>query len=100
MAINWNASKEDRATIRAIAERAAELAKTAGFTYSRQSAELDLIAVHLNGCRLDLAGLLAADEGNFGHDILGIRQHLDRSTGKLAEFFDPRYSASVGGNAA
>ena len=36
--------------------------------------------------------LAAADEFNFLHDVLGIIQHLDRSTGKLTDHFSPRYS--------
>lgn len=36
---------------------------------------------------------LDADRFNFAHDVGGIRYHLDRNTGELADCFRPRYSA-------
>ncbi len=53
---------------------------------------MDIEAVHSNGCPLDLQGLLDADDFNFDHDIFGIINHIDRSTGKLDGHFVPRYS--------
>ena len=52
--------------------------------------EMDVTAVHCNGCPLDLEKLLAFDAFNFAHDINGIRRHLNRQTGKLEDFFLPR----------
>jgi len=51
---------------------------------------MDITAVHLNDCRLDLPKLLAADDFNFYHDIFGIAQYIDRTTGKLKDCFLPR----------
>lgn len=51
---------------------------------------MDLAATHANGCKLDLDKLLAFDNFNFAHDVFGIREHLDRKTGKLKDFFLPR----------
>ncbi|NHO33307.1 hypothetical protein GOB85_12520 [Acetobacter sp. LMG 1636] len=54
--------------------------------------EMDLIATHSNGCPLDLERLYEADDFNLLHDVIGIRRHLDRSTGKLTDHFLPRFS--------
>jgi hypothetical protein len=62
--------------------------------YNRMDCEMDIAATHCNGCRLNLAALLVADPGNFMHDILGIRAHIDRKTGKLTDHFLPRFAES------
>lgn len=41
---------------------------------------------------IDLAKLLEADDLNFAHDVIGIQTHMNRSTGKLEDFFVPRYA--------
>ena len=41
---------------------------------------------------MDLQRLMLADDGNFGHDVFGIRQHLNRSTKKLENGFVPRFA--------
>ncbi len=41
---------------------------------------------------LDLRKLLDAPEPHFAHDVFGIRRYLDRTTGKLRGFFNPRCS--------
>lgn len=53
---------------------------------------MDLTACHAhpNGCRLDLTGLLEADQGDFNHDVFGIHRFLDRETGELTHQFVPR----------
>lgn len=53
---------------------------------------MDLTAAHCNGCRLRLAELLAADDANLGHDVFGIRRHINRSTGKVGDGFLPRFA--------
>lgn len=63
--------------------------------WTRMDMHMDLSAVHANGNPLRLDDLLAADDFNFAHDILGIRRNLDRETGKLENFFSPRFSARV-----
>ena len=55
--------------------------------------EMDICATHANGCPLKLAELLAAEDFDFSHDMLGIRRHLNRETGKLEDCFLPRYAA-------
>jgi len=61
--------------------------------WTRMDMHMDLAAVHANGNPLRFEALLAADDFNFAHDILGIRRNLDRDTGKLENEFSPRFSA-------
>jgi len=53
---------------------------------------MDMAAVHKNCTEIDFVELLAAEDGDFTHDILGIQQHINRSTGKLEDDFLPRYA--------
>jgi hypothetical protein len=63
----------------------------------RLSLMMDLEACHCNGCPLDLVSLLeAARDVDLVHDVAGIRRHLNRETGKLEEFFRPRYASEKG----
>lgn len=79
-------------TIRRIARRAIDSIQA--LKLSRVSVldiRMDITACHANGCPLDLERLLAADDFNFAHDIIGIRRFLDRDTGKLSDMFSPRF---------
>jgi hypothetical protein len=51
---------------------------------------MDLTACHANGCPMDWEKLLAADDFTFVHDLVGIANHIDRETGKIAQGFLPR----------
>lgn len=88
--ISFNASREEHGFIEAIAKRAVKTARAWKVNYSRKNAEMDLTACHANGCPLDLAKLLAADDFTFSHDVFGIRRCLDRTTGRLVGLFLPR----------
>ena len=90
--VNFNATQEETNLIVKIAERAATMCEEAGVKYDGLTINMDLTAVHCNGCRLNLDGLLHADEFDFVHDILGIRRHLHRGTGLLEGCFMPRYA--------
>lgn len=46
--------------------------------------ESDLIA--------KIAELLPADDFNFAHDVAGIRRRINRTTGKLENYFLPRFA--------
>ena len=59
---------------------------------TRQDLMMDIEAVHCNGCPLRLEELLKADAFNFAHDVLGIRRHINRDTGKLGSHFLPRFA--------
>ena len=85
-AINWKVSKEDWQIIHKITARAFSIWKL-----DRVTLEMDLIATHLNGTPLRLKEFLEADNFNFGHDVFGIQEHIDRNTGKLTRCFLPRF---------
>jgi hypothetical protein len=84
-------SKDDIRTISKIAQRAVTLAAAHGVDYAQIDAMIDIEAAHTEH-PLRLAELLAADVGNFSHDVFGIRRHLNRETRKLEDCFLPRFS--------
>jgi len=53
---------------------------------------MDLTLVQNSNTPLQLRELLHTTDDNFSHDISGIINHLDRSTGELRGFFVPRYA--------
>ena len=75
----------------AITTRAVALAKKAGYEMDYQTMEMDISACHISN-PLRLADLLAGDDSNFGHDVLGIRKYINRETGELTDCFSPRFS--------
>lgn len=86
----------DRALVEQCVERYVALRSAQGITTKRGQRldfAMDLIATHANGNPMDFGKLLAADDFNFLHDILGIAEHLDRHSGKLLHCFSPRCSA-------
>lgn len=99
-AVSFTVSPEDAALISQIVDRVEEVAMADGHTLDRRSTEMDLTAVHANGCPLDLAKLAGADNFNLVHDVFGIARNLDRRTGRLRNFFDPRCSLPVEAEAA
>lgn len=89
--ISWNVSSEDSALIEKIVYRAANI-----WGYDPQEIDImdlamDITAVHANGNSLKLNELLAADQFNFLHDVYGITSNIDRDTGKLSNYFRPRF---------
>jgi len=84
-------TSEDRYLIQDIAERANEIGLISRRSYSMLTCIMDLTAVH-ESQPLRLADLLAADQFNFVHDVAGIARHMNRNTGKLENFFSPRFS--------
>lgn len=84
--IKWGATKADTKLIKEIVKRAIAHDPT----YPKMDCWMDIEATHLNGCKLDLKKLLAFDDFNFWHDIAGISNHIDRTTGKLTRCFLPR----------
>ncbi len=69
--------------------RAAVLEKKC--TYGQLDLRMDLLATHVEN-PLDFQRLAEADDFNFWHDIYGIRNHLNRNTGKLRSGFLPRFT--------
>lgn len=50
---------------------------------------MDLEHAHMS-CPMDLQKFLDFSPGNFAHDMLGIRRHINRQTGELEGCFVPR----------
>lgn len=90
--INLQAKPEDLERIIKIVVRAAGLVSFGQYGCERLTASMDLTACHVNACELDLEGLLAAEDGDLIHDVIGIIVHLDRRTGQLTNSFVPRYA--------
>lgn len=89
----FTSTKEEMTMIRKIASKAQKLYKKHhGETLDLMSLEMDLDATNSNGCPMDFAKLLAADNFNLMHDVIGIANHIDRSTGELKNCFLPRCS--------
>lgn len=59
--------------------------------YDAQCVVMDLGAVHAH-TPLRLQDLADADDFNFGHDMSGIANLIDRRTGKLTRSFVPRFA--------
>lgn len=76
--------------IHKIANRAVAMAAELDVRYDKLTACMDLAGCHLNGCTLDLNKLLAAPDADFGHDVFGIRRHINRETAALEDCFLPR----------
>lgn len=85
--ISFDVTASDYLLIRRISERAVQ-----ELNVNRLGTLMDVVATHANGNPLRLADLLAANAASFAHDIYGIARHLNRDTGKLMDFFEPRHS--------
>lgn len=90
--IKWSTDKDEIELEDKIAYRAVAMAAKLGIALIHIDVVMDIDGCHSNGCPLKLAELLSADDSNFAHDILGIRAHIDRKTGKLTDCFLPRYA--------
>lgn len=90
--IDWSkVSAADHALILLIADRAKRVIPSA-LSFDKMSLVMDLSAAHLD-VGLRLQELAHADDFNFNHDIAGIVRHMNRETGKLENFFLPRFAA-------
>jgi hypothetical protein len=88
--INWNKiTHEDMSMARQAAKRAIKEFPE----WSFMDVEMDIQACHVSGCSLNLGRLLDFDDFNFFHDIVGIRNNLNRENGKLENCFLPRCAA-------
>lgn len=90
MIVKFDVTERQAELVQKCVERAMRAAKRAGFEYDALDATMDLKACHANGCKLDFKKLFDASHADFGHDVFGIRRHLDRTTGKLGGNFLPR----------
>lgn len=92
--INWHCSIQEHELITKVVFRAVDIAAGQGFNLPAFSCTMDLTAFHLNGCPLDLDSLAKAKPCDLIHDVAGIREHINRETGKLEDCFLPRYAKS------
>jgi len=88
--INFDTTKEEDVVILKIVKRAFKEPTLEILGEERQNLFMDLTATHCNGTPLDFEKLLGFDEFNFAHDIYGIIDSINRTTGKLENCFLPR----------
>lgn len=94
--VSFDTTPEEDDYIIQILDRAQEL----GFIDDADDwceSQMDLEATNANGCPMDFKRWLEADDFNFKHDFYGIYNHLNRRTGKLMDFFLPRFAKNQGG---
>lgn len=84
-------SKDDTDLIAEIAGKAAKLYADIGHDFDMMSMVMDLEVVHAE-TPLRLEEMLESENYDFIHDIAGIRRHLNRATGRLEDFFVPRFT--------
>jgi hypothetical protein len=92
--LNFTVGPYEDSLIMGIARRAHDLGHN---TVLATVAEwwMDICGCHNHGCPLRLAELLAASDAEFMHDVIGIRDAINRNTGKLEGIFQPRYALPV-----
>lgn len=89
--LDFHIAKEDREAFNKVLDRANDMFRRHGTDIKPMTVEMDLAVTH-NNCPLDLAALAEATPFDFSHDIVGICQHINRSTGELEDGFLPRYA--------
>lgn len=89
--VSFDVTAEEARLISKITHRAMKVVEENDLKgYEFQDLEMDITAAHVNDSPIDLNALLHADDATFGHDVFGINRYIDRTTGKLTEFFVPR----------
>ena len=88
-------SKYDASVITDIVKRAAGMSEKHGEQLDSLSLHMDMCCAHAT-CPLKLGELLAARDGDFAHDVYGIRRHINRTTGELGDAFLPRFALPEG----
>jgi hypothetical protein len=86
-----NERRAETDLIKRIVDRAEQLARRFKQQTPRAAIVLDLVMAHRMQ-PLDLKMLLAADDGNFAHDVFGIMRHIDRNSGVMRDCFVPRFA--------
>lgn len=88
--ISFDVTTAELDLVAEIAGRARAVASGLRIPYTHQTIVMDLIATHANGRPLDFERLRDFPDGDFAHDVFGIRRHLNRETGELRDCFLPR----------
>lgn len=78
------------AATRSLVTRVAMRAEREGLTDNVLSTRMDLTAVTTGDAPLDLKKMLTVEASTLAHDIYGIRDNLNRETGRLENHFMPR----------
>ena len=86
MTINLDTTDAESAAIEQIAMRWDGMQSTPTNIHATR---WNVTACHSNGCPLDLQALLGTDDLDFNHDMKGITENIDRTTGRLIEPFIP-----------
>ena len=90
MCINYNKlSSQERDQIQQIAKRIFTIRNDRGNKTPLMQIEMQLSAVHTNGCKLDLQRLLAASDHHLMRDYYGISQNLNMDTGQIENDYLP-----------
>lgn len=90
--ISFNITAEENILINAIVNRAIDHPSFKSNSDTQLGLNMDISAVHCNGCRLRLKDFLEGDDFDFFHDIYGIQKNLNRTTGRLESIFYPRFA--------
>ena len=90
--VSFDVTSDEQFLIERIAKRMQPLYHRLNIDDDKTTMLMDITACHANGCPLDLRKLLEADDFTFGHDVLGIRRHINRQTGQIENCFLPRCS--------
>jgi hypothetical protein len=93
--ISFEVSKEDQDLIDKIIKRFLETPEFKTIPWGVLNIIMDLTACKANGTPLDFEPLLSYDNFQFLYDIGGIRNYLNRETGRLEDFFIPRSARKV-----
>lgn len=91
--IKFDVSQEDVIAIGMAVTRFLDFLKGRGIQPTEAHAKnlhMDLGATHRNGCPLDFDALNKMELTPFVEDLIGISRNLDRTTGKLLNFYRPR----------
>lgn len=84
-------TKQETDKINQLSKRAVSFGLIKPKEIASLSIDLELAFEHFN---LDLDKFLKFDDFNFCHDIIGIRQHIDRKNKKFRNCFLPRCAQS------
>ena len=90
--INWDLSLEEELLVGKIAQRAIKKVRFIYPKFSKLDLIMDITATHNENDKLRLEDWLNSDDSNFYHDVFGIMENIDRETGKLKNFFEPRFT--------
>lgn len=95
-AVKFDCPGEDIQLIEKIVDRCREMVfAEKGYypdAHDKLMAMMDITVTHCNGCPLHLHRFLLSADYDFIHDFAGIRNNINRKTGKLENLFVPRFA--------